>query len=200
MVRAVIFDFYGVWVPDVLGGYVESEQDPSLKQLLANEVAAYYQGRNDLEHIAGTLKFKCNRFDVDVNKMTLRETDIGAELVTFLRNLHGHFLKLGVVANLGVMENELLKNFNAHQQLFEVIASPLSLNLFLPLLSEEFFAAALQTLGEPPKSCLAISGNAEYRQFAESIGMQSLPFEGLPKLEQAINNILLSDTPGVAPS
>ena len=52
MVRAVIFDFYGVWVPDVLGGYVESEQDPRLKQLLANEVAAYYQGRNDLEHIA----------------------------------------------------------------------------------------------------------------------------------------------------
>ncbi len=200
MIRAVIFDFYGVWAPDLLSGYVESVQDPAVKQLVAQEVDDYYHGRATLDQIVGTLKFKAGRADVDASKFAMHENTIAPELVTFLRNLHGHFLKLGIVANLGIAENELLNTFNSHQNLFEIIASPLTFKEPVSLLNDELFAAALQVLGEPPKTCLAVSGNPQYRQFVEDIGMRSLSFEGLPKLEQEINQILLSDTPDLNPA
>ena len=86
-----------------------------------------------------------------------------------------------------------MNSFNQHNQLFEVITGPMPLGLKGPLLSQEVFGAALQAIGEPPKSCLVITGSESYQGFAKSLGIATLPFEGLPKLRQTLNELLTNE-------
>jgi hypothetical protein len=52
----------------------------------------------------------------------------------------------------------------------------------------------LQDLGEPPEDCMVISGSDAYIQFAQSLGLQTLRFEGFPKLVEAIKQQLETPT------
>lgn len=195
MIRAIFFDFYGVWVPDRFSEYLAQAEafGPVITNDLQGVVGRYFQGQLSPAEVAENFQLKLNRPDIDAEQFTLLESDIAPEVGDFMRSLHGHFVKLGVLANLGQQEYQLLTSFNQHNQLFEAIVSPLSLGMNVPLLSQEVFAAALQAIGEPPKSCLVITGNESYKTFAESLGITTMPFEGLPSLHQTLDQILTSE-------
>ena len=161
---------------------------------LQEVVQNYYFGSVDVEYVADSFRFKLGRGDIDASNFILREEDISPKVVEFMQGLHAHFVKLGVLANLGKQEYEILSNFNARHQLFEAICGPLPLSLPLPLLSQEVFAKALQAIGEPPRSCLVVSGDDSYRRFAENIGIKALPFEGFPKLRQTLDQLLTTES------
>jgi FMN phosphatase YigB (HAD superfamily) len=195
MIRAVLFDFYGVWVPDRFGEYISqaSELGPVVVNDLQGVVGRYFQGRATPAEVAQEFSVKLNRPDIDVEQFTLLESDISPAVGDFMRELHAHFVKLGVLADLGSQEYQLLNGFNQHNQLFEAIVSPYSLGMNVPLLSQEVFAAALQAIGEPPQSCLAVTGNDSYKRFAESLGIITMPFEGLPALRQTLEQELAKE-------
>jgi FMN phosphatase YigB (HAD superfamily) len=197
MIRAIFFDFYSVWVPDIFSEYLVMAQQhgPQVADELETVVAKYFQGEVSTSYVADSFRFKLSRPDIDTNQFTLRETDISPAVTDFMRNLHGHFVKLGLLANLGVQEYDILTSYNNRNQLFEVITGPLPLQLKVPLLSQEVFVQALQAIGEPPRSCLIVTGNAAYRAFAESLGITTLPFAGLPKLQQSLEQLLASEVP-----
>lgn len=196
VIRAIFFDFYGVWTPDTFSEYLAlaQQQGPKVAGELEFVVNQYFHGEVSTSYVADYFRFKLSRPDIDTSQFVLRETDISPAVTDFMRNLHGHFVKLGVLANLGVQEYELLTNFNNHNQLFEVITGPLALRLKAPLLSQEVFAQALQLIGEPPRSCLVITGNLAYQAFAESLGIATLQFSGLPDLQATLEQLLASET------
>jgi FMN phosphatase YigB (HAD superfamily) len=198
MIRAIFFDFYGVWVPDRFAEYLrQAEQHgPVITNELQGVVGRYFQGKATPAEVAESFQLKLNRPDIDAEQFTLLEPDIAPEVGDFMRELHGHFVKLGVLANLGIQEYRLLNSFNQHSQLFEVITGPLPLGLNVPLLSKQVFAAALQAIGEPPQSCLVITDNESYATFAKSLGIGTMPFEGLPKLQQTLNEVLTKEAAG----
>lgn len=197
VIRAIFFDFYGVWRPDIFSDYLAQaqQQGPVIAGDLEEVVNKYFRGQVNVEYVADSFRFKLSRPDIDTAQFTLRENDITVAVTEFMRNLHGHFIKLGVLANLGSQEVELLTNFNTHSQLLEVIAGPLPLKINAPLLSQEVFAAALQAIGEPPRSCVVITGNLAYKEFAESLGITAILFQGLPKLKQTLDQMLASEMP-----
>lgn len=196
MIRAVFFDFYGVWLPDLFEQYLAEAQQqhgPQVAAELQQAVGQYFQGTLSPQDVASTFRYKLSRPDIDTAQFVLSEGSISPAIVTFMRELHGHFVKLGVLANLGVQEYKLLSDFNSHNQVFEVIGGPLPFQLNAPLLSNEVFAQALQAIGEPPGSSLVVTGNPQYQQFATSIGMSVLPFAGFPSLKQELEQRLASD-------
>jgi FMN phosphatase YigB (HAD superfamily) len=197
MIRAIFFDFYSVWVPDIFTEYLNqaAQVGPAAVGELQDVVNKYFQGQVTPEFVADSFRFKLSRPDIDASQFILKETDISPAVADFMRNLHGHFVKLGVLANLGTQEYEILTSFNTHNQLFEVITGPYPLKMNAPLLSQEVFAQALQAIGEPPGSCLVISGNGNYLAFAQSLGIATLPFSGLPSLQQTLDQILASEMP-----
>ena len=197
MIRAIFFDFYSVWLPNPFTEYLEQarQRDSVVAAELEATIGQYFEGKLDISQVTDTLRAKLGRPDITAEQFLLRESDISPEVTNLMRELHGHFVKLGVLANLGTQEQELLTNFNNHNQLFEVIASPLALGLQLPLLNQQVFAAAMQQIGEPPRSCLAITGDLNYQRFAESIGMMTLPFQGLPQLKQTLEQELAREVP-----
>jgi FMN phosphatase YigB (HAD superfamily) len=197
MIRAIFFDFYSVWVPDIFSDYLTQaqQQGPVVVGELQAVVNKYFQGEVTPVQVADFFRFKLSRPDIDSAQFTLNEADISPAVTNFMRNLHGHFVKLGVLANLGPQEYAILTDYNKRNELFEVIAGPLPLQLKLPLLSQEVFAKALQAIGEPPRSTLVVSGNVAYQQFAQSLGIATLPFAGLPNLQQTLEQLLTSEMP-----
>ncbi|HVA11334.1 MAG TPA: hypothetical protein VNG32_04185 [Candidatus Dormibacteraeota bacterium] len=197
MIRAIFFDFYSVWVPDVFSDYLAIAQQggPAVAGELQSVVDKYFQGQITPDKVADSFRYKLSRPDIDSGIFTLRPDSISPAVTNFMRNLHGHFVKLGVLANLGPQEYKILSEYNKQNQLFEVITGPLPLNLKAPLLSQDVFAQALQAIGEPPRSTLVVSGNAAYLQFAQSLGISALPFAGLPNLQQTLEQILSSEVP-----
>lgn len=197
MVRAIFFDFYSVWAPDKFQEYLNDakslgeEEHADLTEL----VDKYYHGEIKLDYLAGVFRYKFGRVDIDKVSLTLHETDISPKIVSLMRGLHGHFLKLGVLANLGIMELELLQHFNKSQPLFEVVLSPLSLGLKAPLLSRQVFVKSLQAISEPPSTCLVVSGHDDYLQFASKYGMQTMRFTGLDQLIISLGELLAKDMP-----
>lgn len=195
MIRAILFDFYGVWVPDRFSEYLSQAEElgPVVENELQGVVGRYFQGRAMPAEVAQAFSTRLNQPDIDVEQFTLLESDISPAVGDFMRELHGHFVKLGVLANLGVQENQLLNSFNQHSQLFEAIVSPYSLGMNVPLLSQEVFAAALQAIGEPPETCLVVTSDDSYKKFAESLGIITMDFEGLPKLREALEQELAKE-------
>lgn len=195
MIRAIFFDFYGVWLPDVFEEYLREAEalGPQVSDELVSKVSQYYHGKLSLGDLAGAFKYAMNRPDIDADRLLLDPHNISPALVGFMRELHEHFLKLGVLANLGVQEYKLLMDFNEANQVLEVVGGPTAFQKDVPLLSEEIFAQALQAIGEPPASCLVVTGNANYASYAESIGMQVLRFQGFPKLKEELDQRLSSE-------
>ena len=195
MIRAIFFDFYSVWLPNPFTEYLElaRQRDPTVASELESLVGRYFQGEVEPEAIAQYLRVKFNRPDITDDQFLLRESDIAPAVTEFMRNLHGHFVKLGILANLGAQEYKLLTDFNTHNQLFEVVAGPLALGMKTPLLTQELFAKAVQLIGEPPRSCVIVTGDLTYQRFAESLGIATLAFEGLPKLQQTLEQELASE-------
>jgi hypothetical protein len=148
MIRAIFFDFYSVWVPDIFAEYMTQAQQrgPAVVGELQAIVDQYFFGEATPAVVAENFRFKLARPDIDEGQFTLREEDISPAVINLMRELHGHFVKLGVLANLGVQEYAILTDFNARNQLFEVIAGPLPLRLRAPLLSQEVFAKTLQAI------------------------------------------------------
>jgi FMN phosphatase YigB (HAD superfamily) len=192
VIRAIFFDFYGVWTPDVFAEHLAEAQQlgPAVVSELEGTVERYFRGQIGPEQVADAFRFKLSRPDIDTAQFTLRENDIYPGIVDFMRGLHGHFVKLGILANLGTQEFQLLNDFNQQNQVFEAIASPLSLQLPSPLLSNEVFDAALRAIGEPTRSCMVVTANPDYLQFAQTLGVGTLAYQGFPKLQQDLQQVL----------
>lgn len=197
MIRAVFFDFYTVWTPDKLSYYlaIAQQSSPEVYKEMSDLVESYYHGKVDVVRMADMFRAKLGRSDIGPEQFQLNESSVSPQIVEFMRNLHGHFLKLGILANLGMQEYQLLNNFNQQNQVLEVIASPLTFQSEKPLLSKEVFAQALQIIGEPLASCVYVSGNPAVLEFANSLGMSTIQFEGFPELQRALDQMVASDLP-----
>lgn len=196
MIRAIFFDFYSVWTPDKISYYLATAEQigPSVHKDLTDLVEQYYHGKVDITVVADSFKTRLGHDDISMSQFRLEEQDISPQIVKFMQNLHGHFFKIGILANLGKQEIDLLNNFNEHNQVFEVIASPMSFQVDQPLLSQEVFIKSLQAIGEPVTSTLYVSGNLYNIEFAASQGINVLQFEGLSKLQQYIDNLIANGT------
>jgi FMN phosphatase YigB (HAD superfamily) len=195
MIRAVFFDFYSVWTPDKISYYlaIGQQNGPETYKQLCDVVEAYYHGKIDINFLADSFRVKLGHEDISSKIFLLQEKDISPQVINFMRGLHGHFLKLGILANLGIQEYKLLSDFNEHNQIFETIASPLSLQLNLPLMSREVFGKSLQAIGEPLDNSVLVSGNLALLEFASNLGMGVIQFEGFDKLQKTIDQLVNQD-------
>lgn len=191
MIRAVFFDFYTVWTPDRFSYYLAAAQmvGPEVYKEAYDTVNKYFHGETDINGVADFFRVRLGHPDITAELFKLSQESIAPAIIDLMRNLHAHFLKVGVLGNLGRQEVLLLNNFNEQNQLFEMIASPLSLQTKAPLLSREVFVKALNGIGEPPAQTLLVSGNPLILDFAKSLDINTLQFEGLPKLQTSLDQI-----------
>src|SRR5579884_2643077 len=118
MIRAIFFDFYTVWTPDKLSYYLAAAQlsGPQVYKEVSDIIESYYLGKVNIEQLADTLRVRLGHQDIPDKVFRLSEQDIAPQIIDFMRELHAHFLKLGVLANLGNQELQILNDFNKHNE------------------------------------------------------------------------------------
>jgi FMN phosphatase YigB (HAD superfamily) len=190
MIRAILFDFYSVWTPDVFHQlmYRETQQDPAAVPELEEIVKKYYLGLASIDATENAFRRVSGQFAPSIEVFDLQTENISTQLVDITRYLHSHFLKVGMLANIGWRDYELLRELNAKHQLFESITA--SLDEGELVLSKEAFIKALQGMGEPPDSCLIVTGNDPYRQFAESYGLKVMFFQDMLTFKQRLAQMI----------
>lgn len=193
MLRAIFFDFYGVWVPDLFMDIIldTKRSDEELSQELQKLLNQYYVGLTSLENLVGSFKVRLNRPDLDVASFELQESHISPEAIQFIQFLHSHFIKVGILASVGQPESKLLHTLDSKYMLFENITDTYTLGS--QLLTKEVFVEAFRGIGEPRDSCLIVTGNDAYQKFAEKFGIKTLRYSGFPNLKTIVANILEAD-------
>jgi FMN phosphatase YigB (HAD superfamily) len=188
MFRAIIFDFYGVWAPDNFALYIDraAKITPESAAAVNESIQKYFQGLIEIQEVIDGIRYKFHMVGVDINAEDLRldARNMTPEIIKFLQYLHGHFIKVGILAKLGNQERSLLEQLQKQYDLFDSLTSPDSVGE--DLLSQAVFGRALQDIGEPPADCLVVSTSPDYIKFATSIGLQTHTFEGFPKLVETI--------------
>ncbi len=176
MIRAVIFDFYSVVIPDVFENFEKEllSKDEQSASKIQKQLDDYFMGLSTFEYLTGALEYISGNEKSLTENFKLFESDIPEIFIKLVEALHMHFLKVSIIANIGEQEISLLSNFNEQLKEFDLIAGPSTYGD--PLLSESFFKAALKDLGEPPQNCLLISGHQDYLNFAKQISMNVYRF------------------------
>ncbi len=190
MIRAVLFDFYGVWTPDIFGklATLAAEKDPSLLPELKEVEKKYFLGLSGIEATINSCRRVLKQLAPPVELFNLDTQAITTQLVEATHFLHSHFLKVSMMADVGWREYELLKDLNKKHQLFEAIT--VSLDMGESILNKGAFVQALQAIGEPPASCLVITNNETYQQVAESYGLRVLGFDDVPTFAQEVAQLI----------
>ncbi len=190
MLRGIFFDFYGVWAPDRFAESIAIAEraNPALANEFREIVDKYFLGLIDLEFLTTNFRMKLGNPNIDVASFAPREADLLEGAVKFIQYLHTHFVKVGILANLGRLEYDLLRKLDSKFKLFESITGSCSLST--PLLNREVFVKAFQTIGEPKDACLIVTANEPYLKFAASLGIKTLKYEGFPKLSTSVEQLL----------
>lgn len=190
MLRAIFFDFYSVWAPDPFAKYlVQAERDDKqVAEILREDIKKYYYGIADADYIANSFKISLGIQDIEPSEFIIKEPRISPDKVQFFQNLHNHFVKVGILADMGKHEHGILTKLNNEYKLFENISSSYSLGH--QILDSQVFAKVLQAVGEPIEFCLIVTGNTEYIDFAEKLGFKTIKYVRMPDLIKSVNELL----------
>lgn len=190
MLRAIFFDFYGVWVPDRFDDLITktASSNENMAAQLREILHAYYIGLIDLDILTSSFKLKLDQPDLDLSNFKLEAAHISPDAIKFIQYLHSHFIKVGILASLGAGEHKILSDLDVKYKLFENITDTYSLGL--PLLSKEVFIQALRGIGEPKDSCTIVTGHQDFAEFAKTLGINTISYAGFPSLTQTITKLL----------
>lgn len=176
MIKAVIFDCFGVVLADTLRAKIASIQqvDPQKGIQITDVLKAADRGlisrQETTEQLAGF-------FGITTEEV-MRQSDEGEvrneELIDFIKSLKGHY-KLAMLSNIRSRER-LDVRFKRGQldDLFEVIVASGDVGLIKP--ERQIYELVAEKLGVDPSECIMIDDNPTYCEGAEAAGMTAIQF------------------------
>lgn len=183
MIKAVVFDCFGVVIADVLRARRESisKVDPAAGQAMSDIVKASNRGMTTREEAA---KRMAEIIGIDYQQI-LTDVDNGEvkndELIAFIKTLRPTY-KLAMLSNVRSRERlDQLFDPGELDQLFDAVVASGDVGFIKP--EREIYEMAAERLGVAPQDCVMIDDIREYCDGAEDAGMRSIQFTST---EQAI--------------
>lgn len=187
MIRAVVFDCYGVLTED---GWTPFKRK-------------YIQGNDELEmqiRLLGRDVDTGKRSDADMLKEVARLTGVetqvvhkalamqvpNEELLTWIKNELKPKYKIGMLSNAG--HDVVADLFTGTPELFD--AAVLSYREGIAKPDAQIFERTAQKLGVQPSECVFIDDQARFCEAAKTIGMQAVVFEDTKQCIADVQKIL----------
>lgn len=178
MLRAIIFDCFGVLTADTWQEFVTSL--PLHQQTEASALNRVYDAghlsRAEFGRAMQELTGKQPRYVEDLlGDGLLKNT----ELLAFIKELKQSY-KIALLSNIGT--NWVLEHFLTpeEQALFDVFVFSFEAGLAKP--DGRIYRLASERLGEPPEACVMIDDVERNCQGAEDIGMESIVYQNLTQM------------------
>ncbi len=190
MIKAIIFDCFGVLYPQASGHFFERHQqlfshNPSLLDELNLKIdlgkITRAQFFNSLAEISG-MSATAIQSEID------QELVLDSALVEFIRKLKP-FYKIGLLSNAGEEEIAIIYR-DKIDIFFDAIAVSFEVGAVKP--GKEIFLTCSQRLGLNPQECLFIDDSMSNIKAAQNLGMQTIFYPTFGNLPQELKLLLPS--------
>lgn len=188
MIKAVIFDCFGVLIADPIKLFME-QADSHIAQRISNSIHKAHWGLLTSQGLYDELaeNFDMSREDFD-SWLYAGETKNGP-LMKFIRKLSQNY-KVVILSN--VQKDGLDGRFNASEQaMFDLIVSSGKIGYAKP--DRRAYIFVCNTLGISANECVFVDDKEIYCSAARDVGMYAIQYHDFAQFEREINR-LLSDT------
>ena len=186
MIRALIFDCFGVLTVDTWQEFVTSlPLDQQAEARVLNRVYdACHLSRDEFEQAIQGLTGKQPRYVEDLAGNELRKN---TDLLNLIKELKPSY-KIGLLSNVGT--NWVLDHFLTakEQALFDTFVFSFEVGLVKP--DEQIYRLVCERLGESPDACLLIDDLERNCQGATDIGMQAIVYQNLTQMRSDLSKTL----------
>jgi HAD superfamily hydrolase (TIGR01509 family) len=190
MIKAIIFDCFGVLITDSLGEIVSElkKDNPDKADHIVKLVNAASKGAMDAtasrSAVAGELGLTLDEY---INAIRNGEVK-NKPLLDYIKELRGRY-KTALLSNIisGGLEvrfpdNELL-------QYFEVVVASGDIGFAKP--EAQAYEITAEKLGVRLEECIMIDDSEDYCQGAKGVGMQSVLYQSFEQAKRDLSNLLL---------
>jgi epoxide hydrolase-like predicted phosphatase len=194
MIRAVIFDFFGVLVGDGFEATYRSAGGDPVKDKAFVEALLDQANRGNISVDEFRSRI-CKKLGISVEEYqdSVRRTEIiNHELLEYIKKLRLRSFKTAILSNVnrGGLERRVPKKIL--EELFDVIVVSGDVGYIKP--EPEIYKITAERLGIEVKECVFIDDRKGYVSAAKNLGMQALFYENFNQMEQALEKLLAADS------
>jgi len=188
MIRALIFDCFGVFYPDPVFAYMHNPQSPPEK---AKELHSFDEqaarGKLTKNEFIKKVTQLLNKSPQEIDQQFFQRHSNNQDLINFVKSARSRY-KTELLSNIG---GDMMDGFftpQEREELFDVVIFSGNEKFAKP--DKEFFALACERLGVIPQEAIMIDDVEHNCDAAKSIGMQSICYKNFEQFEREINLLL----------
>lgn len=188
MIRAIIFDCFGVLTADKWREFTATLQDEQREQ--AHELnRAYGGGFISKSEFLKAVEGLTGRIPQDIDDMLDNETAKNTELLAYIAELKPNY-KIGLLSNIA--SNWIRDHFlsQEEQNLFDDFVFSYEVRMTKP--DRRMFNLAAERLGVRPEECILIDDVERYCEAAKELGMYFVQYQDFAQAKSGIEKILAS--------
>lgn len=189
MIKAIIFDCFGVILTDALQVLRSdvAQRRPEVAQRIDDIVRANNRGMlepsESNQMIAELLDMSVEELRGKVDAREVRDE----KLLAYIQTLRAEY-KIGLLSNIGVSSLEKRFSQTELDQYFDAVIVSGEVGYAKP--EPEIYEIAADRLGVRLDECLFTDDRPEYCEAARAIGMRAIPYESFVQFEQALQSLL----------
>jgi len=188
MIRALIFDCFGVFYPDPVFAYMQDPLTPPEKAdaLHALDEQAV-RGKLSKKEFIQKAALLLNKPEDDIERQLFQRHSTNKQLVDFVKQARNTY-KTALLSNVG---RDIMDGFFTSDELRELFDEViLSGNEKFAKPDPEFFILACKRLGVMPEETILIDDVATYCEAAKSLGMQAICYQSFDQFSNEIHFLL----------
>lgn len=189
MIKAVIFDFFGVLVGDGFdstyrkaGG--DPEKDRQFVQTLLDQVN---RGAITTEEFRRSI---CQQLGItieDYQEAMKKAEPLNYELLDYIKGLRGKY-KTAILSNVNKDGLERKIDQATLDEHFDVLVVSGEVGFIKP--EPEIYHLTAERLGIKPEECVFIDDRAGYAEAAEAVGMKAINYQSFPQMKKDLEKLL----------
>jgi epoxide hydrolase-like predicted phosphatase len=193
MIKAIIFDFFGVIVTEGLTSFKDAffADKPELREKahkLTDDFNSGLMGMSYDDYLVGLAELAGTNWEVTAKYLDSEQPN--KLLLEYIAKELKPKYKIGILSNAGNdWIDELIGSDNA--KLFDEIILSHKINLIKP--DPEFYLLITKKLNVDPRECIYVDDKQKYCDGAEAVGMKAIKYEDFVNLKQNLNKILVSN-------
>ena len=188
MIKAIIFDCFGVLATDTWQAFLDSLPKGVDKQRARDARRAYDAGMLSKEEAAAEISAATGKHFAELDERADTEPAKNIALLKYVEHLRGQGYKTGILSN--VASNWLRDTFLSadEQSLFDDFVLSYEVGLVKPDL--RMFTIAAERLGMAVEEVVLVDDKERYCTTARELGMQAVCYQNLPQLKRELEKIL----------
>ncbi|MDZ7744402.1 MAG: HAD family phosphatase [Candidatus Saccharibacteria bacterium] len=187
MIKAIIFDCFGVLTTDTWRAFIDSLPESADTNAARETHRAYDAGLLDKETAAEQIKQATGSTFTELEDIRVENTIKNEQLLIYIKQLKPRY-KIGLLSNVAtpwITDSFLTPD---EQELFDAMVFSYETGMTKP--DPQIFELVCKKLNVEPQEAVMIDDIERYCEAARDIGMQAVVYRDLKQLKQELKRIL----------